>query len=91
MKAILVIDVPLEDSIDFAHLDIRANVKVDAYDDLRFTFKPIEFKHIKVEAMPKKKEPIPITTHHRENAELEIANQHKGWNDCIDEILGEEK
>lgn len=82
MKAIIIIDVPLEDSIDFAHLDIRANVKVDAYDDLRFTFKPIEFKHIKVEAMPNKTDQgYPCDTYEEGYSD--------GWNDCIDEILGE--
>ena len=86
MKAILVIDVPLEDSIDFGHLDIRANVKVEAFDDLRFTFKPIEFKHVKVEAMPEKKG-ISL----KEAMGIKCSCYSDGWNDCIDEILGDIK
>ena len=33
MKAILVIDVPVNDTIDFGHMDIRANIEVKAYND----------------------------------------------------------
>lgn len=83
MKAILVIDVPLEDSIDFGHLDIRANVKVDAYDDLKHTFKPIEYKFVKVEPMPQY-----MTMKNVVSCDYNEAFVN-GFNTCIDEILGE--
>lgn len=79
MKAIIVIDVPVNDTVDFGHMDIRANVKVKAYNDL--DFKTYELQHIKVEPIPE-----------RENALERLSEFGRGWgvgyNDCIDEILG---
>ena len=55
MKAIIVIDVPVEDSVDFGHLDIRAGVVVKAYDDLNGTFKEKQYEHVEVNPMPQER------------------------------------
>lgn len=81
MKAILVIDVPVDDTTDFGHMDIRADVKVKAYNDL--DFKSYELKHIRVEPIPQKKQ--------KDNSNELNFGYELGYNACIDEILGDEK
>jgi len=87
MKAILVIDVPVEDSTDFGHLDIRADIYVDAYNDLCLQFKHIELKKVKVEAMPQKKNKILLNKNTTIKDFNSYCSYRDGWNDCVDEIL----
>lgn len=81
MKGIIVIDVPVDDTTDFGHMDIRADVKVDAYNDINF--KTYELPHIKVEPMPQKKEVKNIL----EYRGLVGQYRKEGWNECIDDII----
>ncbi len=92
MKAILVIDVPVNDTIDFGHMDIRANIEVKAYNDL--DFKSYELQHIKVEPLPEMKyESRPMYGSSKDYIlGTRIDERAVGWNACIKEILrGEEE
>ena len=83
MKAILVIDVPVEDSIDFGHKDIRGTVIVKAYNDT--DFQSLFFEHIKVEPFI-----IPGVNKERlKSLNMSVENHHYyelGHDDCADEI-----
>lgn len=83
MKGIIVIDVPVDDTTDFGHMDIRADVKVDAYNDINF--KTYELPHIKVEPMPQKKK-LDEDLFLSKNFELEYV-RFDGYNTCIDDII----
>ena len=86
MKAILVIDVPVNYTEDFGHMDIRANIKVEAYNDL--DFKPYELQYIEVNPLPQRKKSLIVAdgdgVRFEEQTEFE-----QGYNSCLDEILGE--
>ena len=77
MKAIIVVDVPVEDSTDFGHLDIRADVMLKAYNDLNFEFKSQWVDHLEVNPMPEF-----YLLDNAEHQEFE-----KGYNSCIRDIL----
>ena len=89
MKAILVIDVPVEDSMDFGHMDIRADVIVKAYNDL--DFKTYVLEHIKVEPIPDKLDWRIGYVKDKNTCEIFNKNYVDGYNKCIDEILREEE
>lgn len=84
MKAILIIDVEDNTKFDKAIADIT-------FHDLKFNLPPINigvrkwYQNVRLKPMPHKFE--------MEYADWQVISKPytKGWNDCLDEILGEEE
>lgn len=87
MKAILLIDVDDDENIE----ELRVSYKVDCCEEVLYsahneTLKP----------MPRKRGDITLSSRTQQDInmvkwQLENKLVNKGWNDCIDVILGKEK
>ena len=77
MKAILVIDLP--NDLDISLDEIKADITVLSK-DFRKSMLFLKYKNIALKPMPKEKDDLRY-----------LDSYAKGYNDCIDEILGEEE
>lgn len=82
-KAILILD-----NIDETEIaELRANVQLNLYGEDRG-----EYKNCLLKPMPEKKNTNDIGDITDDLVkQITIYRERKGWNDCLDELLGEEK
>lgn len=94
MKALIVVDIPVNDSIEINEYGMVADLKIRpmTLTDRKDLF--IEMKEVNLKPMPEKKDTqkwlyldlINCSTSH-----TDLVCAYVGYNKCIDEILGEEE
>lgn len=83
MKAILVIDLP--DNLNKAIDEIRVDIKARLYGD-----EILDWRNQSLKPLPHKKNKIKELPQYTKEYEAYCKGEVDGYNQCIDEILGEE-